>query len=204
MINDLVSAFVLGLIGGSIPGPILTAIFTEILQSGLAKSFRIVFLGMLTETIVASICLIALSSLHLPESIFRIISLLGAIILVWLSTSIWKIKKIDTKQRVHFSTWKIVAMILANGGLWIFWITVCVPRAILLSHKVSFGAFLFLLFVEVGWLFSTAGIAFIFSRFREWLSKPHIVPVIFKIFALAFIYFATVSIYQSIVFFLRK
>lgn len=201
MITDLLSALVFGLIGGAIPGPVLAAIFTEILQSGLAKSFRIIFLGMLTETSVALICLIALSSLNLSESIFRIISVLGACILIWLSTLIWKIKKISTKERVHFSAGKIAAMILGNGGLWIFWITVCVPRAILLSHKVPFGGFLFLLFVEAGWLISTAGIAFIFSRFRILLSKPRIVPVLFKLFALAFIYFAFSSIYQSLVFF---
>lgn len=95
-------------------------------------------------------------------------------------------------------------MILANGGLWIFWITVCVPRAILFGHEVTFGAWLFLLFVEIGWLFSTASLAFIFSRFRKWLSQPHIVPVIFKLFALAFIYFAGTSLYQSIIFFWKR
>ncbi len=204
MINELVSAFALGLVGGAIPGPILTAIFTEILQVGLIKSFRIILLGMLTETIVALVCLVGLSSFHFPESVFRAISFLGAIILIWLASSIWKIKQIDTKKRVHFSAWKIVVMILANGALWIFWITVCVPKAILLSHTIAFGGLFFLLFVEIGWLVSTASIAFVFSRFRGWLSKPYIVPIIFKLFALAFVYFAVTSIYQSIVFFLGK
>lgn len=204
MLNSLVTAFILGLIGGAIPGPILTAIFTEILQSGLVKSFRIVFIGMATETFVATVCVIALASLHLSEAIFRLISLIGAGILIWFATLIWKIKMIDTKKRIHFSTNKIIAMILANGGLWIFWITVCVPKAVLLENQIKFGALLFLLFVEIGWLISTAGIAIFFSQFRNWLSKPHIIPYMFKLFALAFVYFAATSVYQSIVFLLRK
>lgn len=204
MVNTIITAFVLGLIGGAIPGPILTAIFTEIIQSSLAKSFRIVFLGMLVETSVAALCLIGLASLHLPETVFRVISLIGAGILIWLATQIWKISKIDTKTRVHFSTKKITAMILANGALWIFWITVCVPKAILLDHQIRFGGILFLVLVELGWLASTSGVAIIFSRFRKLLSQPHIVPFVFKIFALAFVYFALNSLYQSITALFRR
>ena len=38
-ISKVTSEFVLGLIAGAIPGPILTATFTEILQSGFIKVF---------------------------------------------------------------------------------------------------------------------------------------------------------------------
>jgi threonine/homoserine/homoserine lactone efflux protein len=197
MLSILFGALVLGLIGGIIPGPVVTAIFTEILQSGLARSFRIIFIGLITETIIALICLFSLASLNIPEDVFRIISLVGAGILIWLATQIWKITKIDTKQRVHFSTGKIVAMIAANGVLWMFWITVAIPKGILLSQQIPFGGVLYVIVLELGWLLSTAGLAFIFSRFRKWLSQPHIVPVVFKLCALAFVYFAFDAVYQS-------
>ncbi|HSA84503.1 MAG TPA: LysE family transporter [Patescibacteria group bacterium] len=202
IVSLLISALVLGLIGGAIPGPIITAVFTEIIQSGLWRSFRIIFIGLITEAIIALFCVISIASLNLPESIFRIIALIGAGILIWLATLIWKITKIDTKTRVHFSTKKIVAMILANGALWIFWITVAIPKAIILSNYIAYGEYLYLVILELGWLISTAGIAFIFSRFRSWLSQPHIVPYIFKICALAFVYFALDAIYQTAQFFL--
>lgn len=200
--NELLGAFVLGLIGGVVPGPVLTATFTEILQSGIWKSMRIILWAMLTETIVALLSLLALSSMNFSERFFQGLSLIGAAILVWISTSIWKVHKIDTEEKVHFSLGKISAMIMANGILWTFWITVCVPKAILLSEKVAFGNYLFLLLVEVGWLISTVAVAFIFSRFRKILSNPRIVPIIFKIFALTFIYFAVDMVYRSIKFFL--
>ena len=201
MINDLISAIILGLIGGLIPGPVLTATFTEILQGGFWKSFRIIIIAMATETTVALVSLVALSALNLPESVFRAISFLGAGILIWISTSIWKIKKIDKGEQIHFSAGKIAAMIIANGVLWTYWITVCIPKAMLLNQKLPLGNLIFLIMVEIGWLVSTTGVAFIFSRFRKLLSHPKVVPVMFKIFSLTFIYFAVDMIYKSIIFF---
>jgi threonine/homoserine/homoserine lactone efflux protein len=201
MSNVMVSAFILGLIGGVIPGPVLAATFTEILQSGFFKSFRIILWAMLTETVVALISLLALSSMNLSEAVFRIISFVGAGILIWISTSIWKVKKIDSDEKVHFSLGKISAMIMANGMLWTFWITVCIPKAIFLSEIIYFGQFIFLILVEIGWLISTVSVAVIFSRFGKILSSPKAVPIIFKVFALTFVYFAIDMAYRSVKYF---
>ena len=202
MYNELISALVLGLVGGLIPGPVLAATFTEILQSGMIKSLRIILWAMLTESIVALISLIALSSMNFSESFFQGLSLIGAAILIWISTSIWKVHKIDTEEKVHFSLGKISAMIMANGVLWTFWITVCVPKAILLSQQIAYGNYLFLLLVEIGWLISTVAVAVVFSQFRKVLSSPKAVPIMFKIFALTFVYFAVQMVYRSLKFFL--
>ena len=67
MSNEIIGAIILGLIGGLIPGPVLAATFTEILQYSFAKSLRIIFWAMLTETMIALVSLIALSALHLSE-----------------------------------------------------------------------------------------------------------------------------------------
>ena len=201
MFNEILSAFILGLIGGLIPGPVLAATFTEILQSGMLKSFRIILWAMLTETIIALLSLLALTSMNLTESFFQGLSVIGAAILIWISFSIWKINKIDMEEKVHFGLGKISAMILANGVLWTFWITVCVPKAIMLSEKIYLGNYLFLLLVEIGWLISTVSVAFIFSRFRTILSNPKVVPIIFKIFALTFVYFAIDMVYKSVKYF---
>ncbi len=204
MSPEILSAFILGLIGGLIPGPVLTAIFTEILQSGFAKSFRIILWALLTEATVALVSLVVLSALGLSQAVFYGLSFVGAGILIWISTSIWKIKKIDTGEKVHFSRGKISAMILANGVLWTYWVTVCIPKAIALGERVHFGEFLFLVLVEIGWLLSTVFVAFLFSRFRTVLSNPKVVPVMFKIFALTFVYFAVDMVWKSVKFFWIK
>ena len=62
MTEQLIVAFMLGLVGGIVPGPVLAATFTEILQSGFYKSLRIVFWAVFTETMVALVSIIAFSS----------------------------------------------------------------------------------------------------------------------------------------------
>lgn len=203
MSNEIISALILGLIGGVIPGPVLTATFTEILQSGFLKSLRIISWAMFTETVVALLSLLILSSMGFSEAVFSGISFIGAGILIWIAISIWKVRRIDSDEKVHFSLGKISAMIMANGVLWTFWITVCVPRAISLGEKIYLGQFIFLILVEIGWLLSTVAVAIAFSRFRKILSNPKVVPIIFKIFSLTFLYFAIDMVYKSIKFFVQ-
>jgi len=203
MIHELTIALMLGLIGGMIPGPVITSVFAEILQSGLSRSLRIIFIALVTETLVAIVSLLTLESLQLHEGFFRALSLAGAAILIWIAFSIYKIRQLGTGEKVVFTVPKIVVMILTNGVLWTYWITVCIPKAILLGNNVHLGAYLFMGLVQLGWLISTVILAILFSRFRKILTGSRALPLIFKIFAGAFVYFAADMIYQSIRFFIR-
>lgn len=203
MIHELVIALMLGLIGGVIPGPVITAVFTEILQSGYLKSLRIILIALFTETLVAIISLLIFTSLNFNQGFFYGLSLAGAAILIWIAMSLWKVRSLDSGEKVEFGLWKIVVMILSNGVLWTYWITICIPKAILLGEQVQLGAYLFMGLVQLGWLISTMVVAFIFSRFRKALSRPRVIPVLFKLFALAFAYFAIDMIINSIQYFLR-
>ncbi len=149
MIHELVVACMLGLIGGMIPGPVITAVFTEVLQSGYFKSLRIILIALVTESIVAVISLVILASLGFNEAFFRGLSLAGAAILIWISISIWKVKTLDTGEKVHFGFWKIILMILSNGVLWTYWITICIPKAILLGTQIHLGEYLFMAIVLI-------------------------------------------------------
>lgn len=94
-------------------------------------------------------------------------------------------------------------MILANGVLWTFWVTVCIPKAIALDSVVPYGKYLFLSAVEVGWLISTVAVAFIFSWFRTYLSSPKVISYIFRVFAIVFVYFALTMLYGSFTYFMQ-
>jgi threonine/homoserine/homoserine lactone efflux protein len=181
---------------------VITSVFTEILQNGLTRSFRIIGIALVTETAVAIASLLLLGSLQLQEGFFRGLSLAGAAILIWIAISLFRVKKLDTGEKVHFSTPKIIAMIVTNGVLWTYWITVCIPKAILLGQQLVLGAYVFMGLVQLGWLISTLILAILFSRFREMLSRPKAIPLIFKIFAGAFAYFAADMIFQSIRYFI--
>jgi threonine/homoserine/homoserine lactone efflux protein len=204
MIQELIIACMLGLIGGMIPGPVITTVFTEVLQSGYLKSLRIIFIALVTESLVAVISLLILASLGFNEAFFRGLSLAGAAILIWISVSIWKVSSLDTGQKVHFGLWKLVLMILSNGVLWTYWITICIPKAILLGNQVRLGEYLFMALVQLGWLISTLVVAYLFSRFRRILSRPKVIPVLFKLFSLAFVYFAVDMVVKSLSFFIHR
>ncbi len=199
--QELITAALLGLIGGVIPGPVLTSVFTEIIRAGFLKSIRIIFLSLAVETFVALVSLLFFSALELPESVFRMLSLGGSGVLIWIAVGLWKVRSLDTGDTVIFSTSKIITMILANGVLWSYWITICVPKALHLKEYLPGGDFIFLLLVQSGWLVSTLLVAWVFSGFREVLSKPKIIPVLFKIFSLVFVYFALDMMIRSIIFF---
>jgi hypothetical protein len=49
----LIQAFLLGLVGGAVPGPILTGTFTEILNTNFVRGLRIIFYALITETVGA-------------------------------------------------------------------------------------------------------------------------------------------------------
>ncbi len=201
ILHELIIALLLGLIGGVIPGPVITAIFTEVLQRGFTRSLRITFLALLVESLVAVISLLILSLAGLREGFFHGLSLAGAAILVWIAVSIWKVRSLDSRRQVRFGTGKLILMILTNGVLWTYWITICIPKAMLLAREIPYGEYLFMGSVQLGWLISTLALSYTFSRFRRILSRPAVIPWMMKVFSLAFFYFAADMIYGSIRYF---
>jgi len=199
LLLQIFSAFVLGLIGGATPGPILTSAFTESLRRGFVSSLRIIFMAMISEVIVALLILSIFFSFYIPQIIFSIISLIGIAVLIWLALQVWKIKKFDEEGTI-FSFKKIFLLTVFSGPFWIFWLTICVPQAFLLKQKIAGGQFLFLILFELGWLIATTGLTFLFSRFRPLLTKGNFVSVVFKILALILLFFAIKLAIDSIMF----
>ncbi|MFA6251806.1 MAG: LysE family transporter [Candidatus Paceibacterota bacterium] len=202
IIVQLFSIFVLGFIGGATPGPILTASFTESLRKGFVKSLPIVFMAMASEIVIASSILTIFFLYDIPEAFFYIISLIGAVVLVWLAIQVWKIKSIGEEGDI-FDFKKIFLLMIFNGSFWIFWITVCIPQAFLLKNNIAFGQFVFLGIFELGWLAATVSLVFIFSRFRKFLIKNNYVSIVFKLFSIILIYFAVDLVFESLKYFIK-
>lgn len=198
----LFSAFLLGLVGGTTPGPILASTFTESLRKGFSGSLRIVFMAMLSETLVALFVLGLFFSFQIPQIVFSIISLVGVVVLVWIALQVWKIKKFNEGKEI-FSFKKIFLLTVFNGPFWIFWITISVPQAFLLKQKVVGGQFLFLVLFELGWFIATTILTFLFSRFRPLLTKSKFVSVIFKTLALILLFFAIRMAIDSLAFLIK-
>lgn len=204
MFVKFIEIFMLGLLGGLNPGPVLTSTFTVVASSGFKKSLSIVFKALLAETIVAVLILLGVYTLHIPEQYFYAISFGGAAVLIWLASKVWKIKSFDQELGEIFSLSKIVMITVLNGGFWIFWITICVPRAFELNKFIKGGHFLFLFIFELGWLVATVSLGYIFSKFRFILQKKNLISATFKFFAILLVVFAIKTVYSSMFFFLKQ
>jgi threonine/homoserine/homoserine lactone efflux protein len=193
--------FILGLIGGSVPGPILTAVFTEVLSKGFKKSLMTVAKALIAESLLAVLVLLIFFAWDIPTEYFYMISFGGALVLFWLAYQVWGIEKIANDKKEIFTFPKLFLLTILNGGFWIFWITICVPRAFELNNLITGGHVFFLIAFELGWLTSTVGLGFIFSRFRALLLKKKLVSTVFKVFALLLAFFGLKSIWGSVFYF---
>lgn len=197
IIDQILAIFLLGLIGGSVPGPMLTAVFTDVLNGGFKKGFKVILRALSAETIVALAIILVVFSLNIPQLYFQIISIAGAIFLIWLAINLWRVNKVDGETKEIFSFFKIFTLTILSGAFWIFWLTVCIPKAFALRESIGGGQYIFLITFELGWLAMTLLLAFIFSKFRPLLLKKKLVSVVFKIFALLLIFFAIESLIGS-------
>lgn len=202
MYNDIISAVVLGLIGGSVPGPVLTSVFTEVMRIGFFRSLSVVGKGLVAETTIGALVITIIAVLSLPKNLFYILSFIGAFYIFYLSWKISQIKRIASAEKTYFTFSKIFILTFLNGPFWIFWLTICMPMAIQFRQYLSWGHFLFLICFEIGWLTSTVIWTFIFSRFRPYLMRPHLIPKVFKILAIIMGLIGIKIIYNGINYFI--
>ena len=202
IVFEILSIGLLGLVGGSVPGPILAAAFTESLRKGFLQSLRVIFMALIAESAVAVFVLTIFFAFAVPSAVFYLISFVGAGVLIWMGVKVWQIKELGEGGDI-FTFWKIFLLTIFNGAFWIFWIAICVPQAFLLQEKIAGGHIIFLVLFEFGWLLATLFWTFLFSRFRQLLIKKNFVSRVFKIFAILLVFFAIRAIVSSITFLLN-
>lgn len=187
MISSLIEAFLLGLVGGAVPGPILTGTFTEILNLGFLRGIKVIVYALITETIGALLVFYIFYITGLSHLIIQIISICGAIVLFWLSSKVWEMSEISIEAKQILSFPKILLLTAFNSGYWIFWITIGIPKALVLDIDIYGGKFLFLIIFEMAWFIMTFFLAFAFYKFRPFLQKKDFVRTTFKVLAIILI-----------------
>ena len=187
MVSFIIEAFLLGLIGGAVPGPILTGTFTEILNLGFLKGIRVIFYALIAETIGALLIFLIFYAIGLNQLAIQIISICGALVLFWLSYQVWNITQINTEARQLITFPKVFLLTAFNSGYWIFWITIGMPKALMLNESVLGGKFIFLTVFEFAWLVMTFLLAFVFYQFRPLLQRKNLVGATFKVLAIILI-----------------
>ena len=179
----------LGFLCGLIPGPVVTAIFTESIRKGWRSARRIVFFAGCGELLMSVICVSAFSFLDPKSLTFSALSVFGSLILISLSLDLWKVEEISESEPL-FSSQRVFMLSVVNGMAWVFWITVCTPQAIDLGKFIPGGQWLFIFFFELGWAISTLSLCYIFALFRPYFQSNKSLRVLYRIIAILFLGFA--------------
>ena len=147
-IQLIITAITLGLVGGLTPGPILMIALSEILSSpekGLERGWMYILVAAGTEFLVGLFLIFSASWLEIPEAVFHILSFIGVALLAYIATLIYKTRKFNySKQQKKVGIKHVVLLMIFNGPMWLFWLSVCLPAAFDLGSVIHNGEYLFI------------------------------------------------------------
>lgn len=85
-----------------------------------------------------------------------------------------------------------------NGGLYVFWVTVCVPLAIEFENIISGGKWIYLLIFEGGWVVAMFIVVFLSIIARRWINNFTRLKRFYYIAALILLFYGSKMIYSSV------
>jgi threonine/homoserine/homoserine lactone efflux protein len=191
----IISGIVFGLGGGLTPGPLMTLVISETLKHGTKEGLKVAMAPLITDLPVVLLSLFLLSKLSDINLIIGIISLMGAIFLVYLGYESFTFKgiEIDTKYFKPQSLKKGIIANIFNPAPMLFWISVGAPT-VLRGYEVSIMApvyfVFFMYFCLVGSKLLTAtlvGKSRQFLKSRNYRMIIKILGVVLIVFALVFL-----------------
>jgi threonine/homoserine/homoserine lactone efflux protein len=191
----IISGIVFGLGGGLTPGPLMTLVITETLKHGTKEGLKVALAPLITDLPVVLLSIFLLSKLSELNLIIGIISLIGAVFLVYLGYESFTFKgvEIDTTFFKPQSLKKGVIANIFNPAPILFWISVGAPT-VLKGYEVSLMASIyfvfFMYFCLVGSKLLTAtlvGKSRQFLKSRNYMLIIKILGVVLFVFALVFL-----------------
>jgi threonine/homoserine/homoserine lactone efflux protein len=183
--KDISTAIILGLIGGLTPGPVIILALSEILRSptkGISNGTMYIAVAGLTEFCIGFFLVATSSWLKIPPFIFHMLAVVGAFLLFYIAFQLYKIKHFQYEQEnKKVGVKHIIMLMILNGPMWLFWISVCLPIAFSLGNQIHYGQYLFIAIFEVSMVTALAAIFFSFRLLRKYLSNEKIVGKVFII-----------------------
>src|SRR3989344_5847041 len=94
-------AFGLGLIGGVVPGSILTILLVSVMQGGFPAGLKAFFWSLAAELTIVAILLLVLFTLPISPGTFNYIGLIGSLVLFYFAWQIFHLQKIDQPEKAE-------------------------------------------------------------------------------------------------------
>lgn len=203
--NDILTPIILGLIGGVTPGPIILLAFSEVLKNskkGLANGGIYLIYAGLTEFFIGLFLIITSTSFQFPTIVFHLLSIIGITLLIYIAIKMFSISSIKYDKNIKsIRPHHIIGLMILNGPLWIFWISVCLPSAFNLGKFINYGEYIFLVIFEISMMTGLGIMLFGFNAFRDYFSNKKIVSRIFHVLTILLGFLIVKMIYTESLFF---
>lgn len=130
-IGYFVSVLIMGLAAGFSPGPTATLVITQTMRYGITEGIKIAAAPILTDIPIIALTLTAMNMASPSARVLGVISILGALFLVYLAFDIFRETKQANTQSENPNSWsKGFFTNLLNPGPYLFWITVGSPKLV--------------------------------------------------------------------------
>lgn len=197
----LITGIIFGLSGGLTPGPLFTFIISETLKYGTREGIKIALVPILSDLPIVLFTLYLISKLSEIDLIIGIISLSGALYLIYLAIEGIRFKgtTVDVSKIRPQSIRKGITINLLNPNPYIFWLTIGAPTVISstdvsMAAPVAFvgGMYLFLVGSKIV-LAILIGKSKIFLKSRTYIYTIKMLGVVLSLFAVVFLHRAWIS-----------
>jgi threonine/homoserine/homoserine lactone efflux protein len=189
----IISGIVFGLGGGLTPGPLMTLVITETLKHGTKEGLKVAMAPLITDLPVVLLSIFLLSKLSELNLIIGIISLIGAMFLIYLGYESFTFKgvEIDTTFFKPQSLKKGIIANIFNPAPILFWISVGAPT-VLKGYEVNLMASIYFVFLMYFCLVGSKLLtAMLVGKSRQFLKSRNYMLII-KILGMVLFVFAFV------------
>lgn len=166
------AGLLLGTMAGISPGPLLALVMNQSLKFGRKEGIKISFTPLITDLPAILLSLFLVSRLADYESVFGIISFLGAGYIIYLGyeSIVTAGKPVELSQMSPNSLTKGILTNLLNPHPYLFWFTVGTPFMLKASDFSVFAAALFVFAFYLTIIGSKVVVAWLTDRSRSFLA----------------------------------
>jgi len=191
----IISGIVFGLGGGLTPGPLMTLVITETLKHGTKEGLKVAMAPLITDLPVVIVSILLLSKISEIDLVIGLISLIGAVFLVYLGYESFTYKgvEIDNQFFKPQSLKKGIIANIFNPAPILFWISVGAPM-VLKGYEISLWASIYFIFFMYLFLVGSKILtAVLVGKSRQFLNSRNYMMIIkilgVVLFVFAFMFF---------------
>ncbi|HSH52861.1 MAG TPA: LysE family transporter [Bacteroidales bacterium] len=195
MIEHLMAGTALGFVAGISPGPLLVLVITETLKHNRKQGIKMAFVPLVSDLPIVFFSVFVIYKLADSDLILGIISLLGALFLLYLAFENIRIRSIDIGQRSNTMNGfkKGVLVNFFSPHPYLFWMLVGAPLSIKAYHENILSAVLFIVGFYVTIITTKVVVAYIADKSKRIFSGRSYLIVV-KILGFILLFFSLILI----------